>query len=273
MKAKQLRCNLMSAILSAAIITVPVTQVRASGFPVVDVANLGQALQDFITQNSQLAEQIAQYQQMLTDYQLMIDNLQGYADVDALKAQLIDTVNTEFNETLNELISLDPNSGSFEEQVGIIYEDSWGAAPPDESTVNTDYSNVFDNEDMAVIQATYDKDRQRHDRYVETFEAVARNRERAEDRKVSINRYSDRTGGLGPNDQMKALQITALQMNLMLQQMEASIASQDQMLARMEEEQREALEARLDERKRELDRVKRQTTAVHIDYDMDTWLF
>lgn len=268
---KQAHYNVLGAVCAVLLSTFPAEPARASGFPVIDVAGLGQSIVDFVNQNSQLLEQVAQYQQMLTEYQLMLDNLSGYADIGSLKSVIDDAVNYDFNDTLDDLMALDPESGNFEEQISIIYEDNW-MSPPDNNDVNTNYGSVFDNEDMDKIQASYGKDRQRHERYKETYEEIARNRKKADTRKEDIILYSERVASLGPNQEMRALQIQATQMNVMLQQMEASIAAQDQMLSRMEEDEREALEQRLDERKRELDRVKRQTNEIHNDYGIDTWM-
>ncbi len=262
---------LITTVLALTVFAAPVEQARASGFPVVDIAALLQSLEDYVTQNSQLAEEIAQYQQMITEYQLMYENLKGYTDMDALKAQFEEAVNLELNQALNDLLGLDPDSANYDEQVAVIYEDYYGT-PPDNASINSDYSGVFDTADIAKIQSSYQTDRDLYDRYLDTYKESGNNLEASKQRKLLINKYSDRISTLGPNQEMRALQLMNLQANMQMQQLEQMSIQQNQILLRLEEQERQALDAKLQERKQELERVKKQVNETHNDHSIDSWL-
>jgi len=260
-----------AALLTGSALMLPAQQAAASGFPVVDIAALTQSLQDFVTQNSQLAEEISQYQQMLTDYQLMYENLRGYTDMDALKAQFEQMVNQELKGALKDLLALDPKSGNYPEQVGIVYDDRYGGVP-DNGTLNGEYGGVFDAEDMARIEAAYQRDRRLYERYKGTLEESGKTIDKSKERKKKISEYTKKVASLGPQQEMMALQLLNLQTNMLLQQLEQMSVEENQQLVRMEEKERKELEGRVKLRKKELDRIKTQTEEKITDVPASTWL-
>lgn len=93
-----LKCLSAVSLLSATIAFTPVQKVNATGFPVVDIASIVQAVTDYSNQLMQYAEQISQgtlqadelltaieqMEQMYTEYDLMVENLADLQDaVDA----------------------------------------------------------------------------------------------------------------------------------------------------------------------------------------------
>jgi hypothetical protein len=252
--------------------------VNATGFPTVDIAALLQRLMDYLTQNGVLAEEIAQYAQLVEEYALlyeeyrmMYDNLQAYTDINSLTDEYMHLVEQEMNEALQDLLSLDPASANFEEQVSIIYED-YHVAPHDDEYIDEQYSTVFDHDDLDIIHHNNDKNTEEYDRYLDTYKVSGRGLDNSNERLALISAHTDRINSLSENQEMRALQLLNAQVNLQTQQNEVVHRYQHELLLRREEEQRKALDAKLQEQEHELQRVKRQSEESHTDYSIDTWM-
>ncbi len=272
-RLKDLRHGVIAAVMAAAVgMTTDLKTARASGFPVIDVANFAQAIEDYILQNSQLAQQILMLAKLVDQYALTIENLKGYANADALRSRVEQILVQRVGDSLVSILDhANPLDESFEEQIAVVYETLW-KIPRAVDSIDEALLTRFDDEDRERIKQGYAKDFNQYQAYSRTFQVVANSRHNAEARRARINEYGALLGGLGPNQEAKTQQLIAAQTHLLLQQIEALVEAQDHAMTRLEAAERESLSQRARVRDRELERIKRQTETRHSGHDFDSWL-
>lgn len=263
---RRLRYAVLGVLLSIS------AQGHAAGWPVIDVANLGQLLEQYAVENSQLAEEIQQYSQMLTEYQTMLENLQGF-DTATLQ-QLFDvpqqfTEDFILNQPVRDIVNLDPNDPNFQANVEVLYKQQY--TTPDTNWRNR-WGGMFDQQDQAGLQAQVDELMDEQARQRGLFEGAAKNNEKYARWDQTIGRFKAKGSTLGPNRQAEAMQLQAAQANLALTQQQELVQKIDAMILRQEEQERRATEARIKSREYELETMRRMTSQTYNEPPANTWL-
>lgn len=229
-----------------------------------------QAILDYIEQLAQLVQLIESYQQMIVDFELQIENLEGYLDPEELRAILADAVGNYYG--VSGLYDVFRNPPENLEGILALLAETY-ALPPSEDVLNGEYADIYSGESFARISTGVAQDWGKVERVTSTFETIAENRRIAEMRNQKINSYGDRIDSFGPNQEAEVAQATAAQINMMLHQMEQLLASVDGMLIRQENEERELIDARARSRQARLGAVINARNTNLDESDISDWYF
>ena len=261
-----------TALVAALVLPLTLTPspARSSGFPVIDIAALVQSLQDFIQQTSHLVQLVNQYQQMITDYQLELENLEGYLDPDNLKLELAEALASEYG--AHDLYDILANPPENLEEILLTLEEIYELPPPAE-VLESEYAEIFEGESLNRVTAAVDRDWERVERITATMQSIAANRRTAESRTEKIREFGARIDSFGPNQTAEAAQLQAAEMNLMLQQMEQLLAGIDQMIVRQENVDRETIDARARGRQAQLRSIQNARSQAFPESNASSWYF
>jgi len=251
-------------------------QAECGGIPTIDIASLMEQLVRYLTEIQDYQESISQtttmtnqYVQMLRDYQQTLREYQHFLNqIRSLKSmmdagdwrRLLQTIKYYYGKSKRSYVAvMDPEESSYDKDLDTILG-QYGYVPRNPSDVESDARSlgVWSDEYGRKVSQDWEK----YELYKDRLRMVSKNsKESAERISDTIPNHAATLDSLGDESDLATMQAIAAQNITSLNQREALIQVQNQMLMNMETEQAERAAIRAKWRDGELERLEnRQNT-------------
>jgi hypothetical protein len=242
------------------------------GIPTIDVANLTQQLLQYMTQLqgyqemiNQTTTQTNQYRQMIRDYQQVLREYQSYLNqlrglrriIDAGDWQRLMVVIEQYHGRAKRsyaVNTMDPESTTYEEDLDAMLS-QYGHVPRQPSEVEADARalGVWSEDYARKVREDYEAYELMKDRLRMTSDNARKSKERIEQ---VLPKHAEALSNLGDESDLATMQHIAAQDLTIMNQMEALIQTQNQVLLNMDNERAERAAQSAKYRDAELQRLR-----------------
>lgn len=254
-------------------------QVKAGGFPVVDISHIAQSITSYLAQLEDYQEQLNQlgvmdnqYLQMLIEYEQTLQEYSHYLNQITGLANTISSADWEslLRQTLayygrgdfSTIPTLRVTTPTFSQDLDTILRQVHHL-PREPEVVKTDIQALTGQVPSASFEQGLQYNYQRYDKYKDVQAMVAQNADDGLMRRELIDRYAIRVQSLGDESDLATMQLMASQNQLLFDQLEANNQILNQILQQQgtEEAERAARKAAMiDKEIARLERVTSRTT-------------
>jgi conjugal transfer/entry exclusion protein len=228
--------KLFAALFVALTALAQTSQSRATGIPVIDVANLAQSVQNVISQARQITEMVRQYQILYDHYKDTIENLKNTDARGLLLGYLMGRDARLGNSFLSNAQYLEPNSPQWRQNVELLLRKHYHLLDKVNGAVAA--SNAFQPGPGLDRAMAYFENRDRElSPLLDVYHFQATQERAADDRQDRLEALKNSFSGLNDRTALRQAQHTNGLLGLIAQQHEAQIDANHMLLGVLVQEQ------------------------------------